>query len=56
LTNATFAYVLALAQKGWKKAVDEDPALKKGVNVCDGKVTCRPVAEAFGLKYAELKL
>jgi len=55
LTNATFAYVLALAEKGWKKAVAEDPALKRGLNVCEGKVTCKPVAEAFGLKYSDLK-
>jgi alanine dehydrogenase len=56
LTNATFAYALALAEKGWKKAVADDPALKKGLNVCEGKLTCRPVAEAFGLKYSEIKL
>jgi alanine dehydrogenase len=55
LTNATFAYVLALAEKGWRRAIAEDPALKKGVNVCEGKLTCRPVAEAFGLKCSELK-
>jgi alanine dehydrogenase len=56
LTNATFAYVLALAEKGWKKAIAEDPALRNGLNVCEGKVTCKPVAEVFGLKYSEIKL
>jgi len=56
LTNATFAYVLALAEKGWKKAIAEDPALKKGLNVCEGKLTCEPVAQAFGVKYSEIKL
>ena len=56
LTNATFAYVLALAEKGWKKAIAEDLALRKGLNVCEGKVTCRPVGEAFGLKCSEIKL
>jgi alanine dehydrogenase len=56
LTNATFNYVLALAEKGWKKAIAEDPALKKGLNVCEGKVTCSPVGEAFGLKCSEIKL
>jgi len=55
LTNATFAYVLALAEKGWKKATADDLALRKGLNVCEGKVTCRPVADAFGLKCSELK-
>jgi alanine dehydrogenase len=56
LTNATFAYVLALAEKGWKKAAADDPALRKGLNVCEGKVTCKPVAEAFGSKYSEMRL
>jgi len=55
LTNATFAYVLALAEKGWKKATADDLALRKGLNVCEGKVTCKPVADAFGLKCSELK-
>jgi alanine dehydrogenase len=55
LTNATFAYVLALAEKGWKKATADDLALRKGLNVCEGKVTCKPVAEAFELKYSEIK-
>jgi alanine dehydrogenase len=51
LTNATFPYALKLANKGWKAALAEDPALLKGLNVVAGKVTCRGVAEAFGLKY-----
>jgi alanine dehydrogenase len=49
LTNATFTYVLALAEKGWQKAVAEDPALRMGLNVFDGKILCRAVAESFHL-------
>jgi alanine dehydrogenase len=53
LTNATFPYALTLASKGWKKALAENPALLKGLNVVDGKVTYRGVAEAFGMEYHE---
>jgi alanine dehydrogenase len=49
LTNATFSYVLALAGKGWQKAMALDPALKKGLNVYDGKITCEAVAESFSV-------
>ena len=48
LTNATFPYALQLANKGWKKALADNPALLKGLNVVDGKMTYRGVAEAFG--------
>jgi alanine dehydrogenase len=53
LTNATFPYALKLANKGWKQALKDDPALVKGLNVVDGKVTYRGVAEAFGMEYHE---
>ena len=53
LTNATFPYALTLANKGWKKALSESPALLKGLNVVDGKVTYRGVAEAFGMEFHE---
>ncbi|MBI1809652.1 MAG: alanine dehydrogenase [Gemmatimonadetes bacterium] len=53
LTNATFPYALKLANKGWKQALKDDPALLKGLNVADGKVTYRGVAEAFGMEYHE---
>ena len=52
LNNATLPFVLALADKGWKRALAEDPHLKNGLNVVAGKVTCKPVAEALGYKYA----
>ncbi len=49
LTNATLPYVLQLANKGWKTALRENAALKKGLNVAQGEVTYPGVAEAFGL-------
>jgi len=50
LTNATLPYVMALAAKGWRRACASDPALRAGVNVVDGHVTYRGVADAFGLR------
>lgn len=49
LTNATLRYAIALADKGWEKACEDDPALAKGLNIVDGKITFKPVAEVFGL-------
>ncbi len=51
LTNATFPYASRLARRGWKEAVEADPALKHGLNVVGGKVVYPAVAEAFGLEY-----
>src|SRR5687767_5749223 len=53
LTNATLPYALRLANKGWKTALREDPALLKGLNISGGKVTYAAVAEAFGLSFDE---
>ena len=54
LTNATLPYALEIAGKGWKKAVRENQALKKGVNVVNGKITFRGVAEAWNLEYTDI--
>jgi len=51
LNNATLPFVLALAEKGWKRALAEDPHLKNGLNIAFGKVTCQPVAEALGYPF-----
>src|SRR5215211_5110397 len=51
LNNATLPFALALADKGWREAIAEDAHLRNGLNVHEGKVTCRPVAEALGLPY-----
>jgi len=48
LTNATLPYVLALANFGWRDALDRDQALALGLNVHAGKVTCPAVAIAHG--------
>ncbi len=50
LTNATLPYAVKLAKKGWKQALKESAALRKGLNMSDGKVTYPGVAEAFGLE------
>lgn len=55
LTNATLRYGLAIADKGWKQAVLDDPALAHGVNVLDGRITYRQVAEAHGMEYTPLE-
>ncbi len=51
LNNATLPFTLALADKGWRKALAEDIHLRAGLNVCAGQVTCEPVATAHGLPY-----
>jgi alanine dehydrogenase len=56
LTNATLRYAVALADKGWKQACKDDSALAKGLNVVEGKVVFKPVADVFNLKFEELKL
>jgi alanine dehydrogenase len=54
LTNATLPYAMALAEKGFVGAIREDPALAKGVNVHEGRVTNRPVAQAHGFEFTPL--
>jgi len=48
LTNATLPYAIAIANKGWERAIDEDPALDRGLNVHAGKVRYNAVAVAHG--------
>lgn len=55
LTNATLRYGLAIADKGWKQAARDDAALAKGVNVFDGKITYKAVADAHGMNYTPLE-
>jgi alanine dehydrogenase len=54
LTNATLPYAVEIANKGWKKAMKQNPEIKRGANVVKGKVTYRGVAEAFGLKLTSI--
>jgi alanine dehydrogenase len=55
LNNATLRYGLAIANKGWKQALIDDASLAKGLNVIDGKITYRPVAEAHGMEFTPLE-
>ncbi|MFN4147552.1 MAG: alanine dehydrogenase [Runella sp.] len=54
LTNATLPYALQLANKGWQKACTENEELKKGLNVINGKIVYKAVADAWGLEYTPL--
>ncbi|MCM1437221.1 MAG: alanine dehydrogenase [Prevotella sp.] len=56
LTNATMPYAIRLANMGWKEACKADPGLAEGVNVVDGEITFKAVAEAFDLPYTPLAL
>jgi alanine dehydrogenase len=49
LTNVTMPYAVELANHGWRKAMQADPSLAKGLNVYGGAVTNAPVAEAHGM-------
>jgi alanine dehydrogenase len=51
LTNATLPYAIQIANKGWKKACADSNELKLGLNVVNGKVVYKGVAEAFGLEH-----
>jgi alanine dehydrogenase len=52
LNNATLPFVLALADKGWRRALGDDPHLRNGLNVAQGKVTHPEVAAALGVPHA----
>ncbi|HUX26800.1 MAG TPA: alanine dehydrogenase [Burkholderiales bacterium] len=51
LNNATLPYVLMLADRGYRKALQDDAHLRAGLNVCKGKLTCREVADALRRPY-----
>jgi alanine dehydrogenase len=55
LTNATLPYAIEIADKGWKRAFQENPEIKRGANVVKGKVTHKGVADAFGLEYVPIE-
>ena len=56
LTNATLRYAVELADKGWRRACREDAALRAGLNVVEGKIAYKAVADVFGLEYVEPEL
>jgi alanine dehydrogenase len=53
LNNATIGHALALAGKGWKAALKDDAHLRKGLNVCEGRVTYEAVARDLGYPYVD---
>jgi alanine dehydrogenase len=53
LTNATLRYALELANKGWKIACVENKALAKGLNIVNGSIVYKEVADAFDLEYID---
>lgn len=54
LTNVTLPYALEIANKGWKTAMSENPDLDKGLNIANGVITYKDVAEAFDMKWANI--
>ena len=54
LTNATLPYLLKLASGGMESAIRADAGFSKGVNLLNGKITCRAVADAHGLRFDPL--
>jgi len=54
LTNATLPYAVQIANKGWQRAMKENPEIKVGANVIKGKVTFKGVSDAFGLEYVPI--
>jgi alanine dehydrogenase len=55
LTNATLPYAIKIANKGWKRAFKENTEIRSGANIVRGKVTCKGVADAFGMEYSKLR-
>lgn len=54
LNHSVLPYALDIAQKGWKKALEEKPGFKEGLNVFEGKITCDAVAQALDLTHYPL--
>lgn len=55
LTNATLPYAIQLADKGWKKAAQENPELVPGLNVINGEIVYKAVADAFDMSYVPVE-
>lgn len=54
LTNATLPYAVRLANYGWKKACNDNPDLRNGLNIIEGQVVYKAVADAFNLPFKEV--
>jgi alanine dehydrogenase len=55
LTNATLPYAIQLANKGWKKACQDNEELAKGLNIIEGKIVYQGVSDAWGLEFTNVK-
>jgi alanine dehydrogenase len=55
LTNVTLPYAVQIANKGWRKAMKEDPELKMGLNIASGKIVYKDVASAFDMEYTPVQ-
>ena len=51
LNNATLPFIAGLADTGWRDACRDDAHLRAGLNVHDGRIACRAVAEAFDMDF-----
>ena len=56
LTNATVYYAIEIANKGWKKACVDNKPLRKGLNIVNGNIVYKAVADAFNLPYSSIKI
>ena len=56
LTNATVYYAIEIANKGWKKACVDNKPLMKGLNIVNGNIVYKAVADAFNLPYSSIKI
>ena len=55
LTNVTLPYAVQIANKGWKEALADDPELKMGLNIADGRIVYEDVASAFDMEYTPIE-
>ncbi len=55
LTNVTLPYAAQIANKGWEKALNDDPELKMGLNIAGGKIVYKYVADAFDMEYTPIE-
>ena len=56
LNNATLPYIIKLANKGYKAALLEDDHFMNGLNVINGQITCKEVAEGFSMKFVDARI
>lgn len=56
LTNATLPYILQIANEGWQRAANRNPAIAKGINIARGIVVHRTIAQSFNLPYRDWRV